>query len=113
NGEGIAYGYETGRMAAWAVGCALSSGDPAALAGYEARLEQVYGLYYRVARDFVRLIGHPRMLYALLATGLRSRSLMEWVLRVMANLLREDETGPAEAAWRSFASMASLLPGGG
>ena len=26
---------------------------------------------------------------------------MEWVLRIMANLLRPDEIGPAEAAYRA------------
>ena len=29
---------------------------------------------------------------------------MEWVLRIMANLLRPDELGPAEAAYRAVAA---------
>ena len=37
-------------------------------------------------------------------------SLMEWVLRIMANLLRDDELGPAEAAYRSVARIARLAP---
>ena len=32
--------------------------------------------------------------------GMHSRTLMEWVLRIMANLLRPDEIGPAEAAYK-------------
>ena len=32
--------------------------------------------------------------------GFQSRTLMEWVLRIMANLLRPDELGPAEAAYK-------------
>jgi menaquinone-9 beta-reductase len=42
--------------------------------------------------------------------GLRSRTLMDWVLRIMANLLRPDETGPAELAYRAAASLARVVP---
>ena len=41
---------------------------------------------------------------------MQSRSLMEWVLRIMANLLRPDELGPAEAAYRAVAAIARLAP---
>jgi geranylgeranyl reductase family protein len=110
NGEGIAYAYETGRWAAEAVQLALSSGDGTALRTYEERLRAEYDLYFRVARAFVRLIGRPELMRALVATGMRSRTLMEWVLRIMANLLRPDETGPAEAAYRAVAALARLAP---
>ena len=43
--------------------------------------------------------------------GMHSRSLMEWVLRIMANLLRPDELGPAEAAYKAVAALARTLPG--
>ena len=36
---------------------------------------------------------------------MQSRTLMEWVLRIMANLLRPDELGPAEAAYRAVAAL--------
>ena len=110
NGEGIAYAYETGRMAAEAVGAALTGGGAAALAEYERRLQDEYGLYYRVARAFVHIIGRPQLMRALVSTGMRSRSLMEWMLRIMANLLRPDELGPAEAAYKAVAAMARLAP---
>jgi hypothetical protein len=42
--------------------------------------------------------------------GMQSRTLMEWVLRIMANLLRPDELGPAELAYRAAAAMARLAP---
>jgi hypothetical protein len=35
---------------------------------------------------------------------------MEWVLRIMANILRPDELGPAEAAYRALASLARVVP---
>jgi flavin-dependent dehydrogenase len=112
NGEGIAYAYETGRFAAEAISAALAAGadDGAAMAGYETRLQAEYGLYFKVARAFVRVIGHPLLMRALVDTGMRSRTVMEWVLRVMANLLRPDEVGPAEAAYRVLAVVARLAP---
>jgi geranylgeranyl reductase family protein len=110
NGEGIAYAYETGRFAADAVHLALTSGDGMALQTYRQRVEAAYALYYKVARAFVRLIGRPELMKALVTTGMRSRSLMEWVLRIMANLLRPDELGPAEAAYRAVAAVARLVP---
>jgi geranylgeranyl reductase family protein len=113
NGEGIAYAYETGRFAADAVNLALTSGDGMALHTYRQRVEDAYALYYKVARVFVRVIGRPELMKALVTTGMRSRSLMEWVLRIMANLLRPDELGPAEAAYRAAAALARLIPDAG
>lgn len=110
NGEGIAYAYESGRYAADAVHQALASGDGMALRTYERRLKSEYDLYYRVARAFVRVIGRPELMKKLVSTGMRSRSLMEWVLRIMANLLRPDELGPAEAAYRALAALSRLVP---
>ena len=110
NGEGIAYAYETGRMAAEAVHSALVTGDGLALQSYETRIQDTYGLYFKVARAFVKIIGHPELMRALVSTGMRSRTLMEWVLRIMANLLRPDELGPAEAAYKMVAAIARIAP---
>ena len=110
NGEGIAYAYETGRLAAEAVGRALDTGDGLALRGYERRLQEEYGLYFKVARAFVKVIGRPEAMRALVGTGIRSRTLMEWVLRIMANVLRPDELGPAEAAYKAVAALARVAP---
>jgi hypothetical protein len=35
---------------------------------------------------------------------------MEWVLRIMANLLRPEELGPAEAAYKMVAAMVAIAP---
>ena len=110
NGEGICYAYETGRLAAEAVGLAVDNDDAQALQHYRLRLEQEYALYYKVARAFVTIIGRPHLMRALVGTGMRSRTLMEWVLRIMANLLRPDELGPAEAAYKAVAAIARLTP---
>lgn len=110
NGEGIAYAYETGRLAAGAVELALSTGDGLALRTYEEQLDAMYGLYFRVARVFVKAIGNPAVMRELTRVGMHSRPLMEWVLRIMANLLRPDELGPAEAAYRAVAALVAAVP---
>jgi flavin-dependent dehydrogenase len=110
NGEGIAYAYESGRIAADAVHLALTTGDGLALQTYQQRLDEDYALYYKVARIFVRIIGRPEVMRALVSTGMRNRSLMEWVLRIMSNMLRPDELGPAEAAYRLVAALAGVVP---
>ncbi len=110
NGEGIAYGYESGRLAAASLGEALTGDGVEALIRYESRLEDAYGLYYRVARAFVRVISRPELMQLCVGTGIRNEPLMSWILRIMANLLRPDETGPAEAAYRALAAIARITP---
>ena len=53
----------------------------------------------------MRAIGNPAVMRELTRVGMRSRTLMEWVLRIMANLLRPDELGPAEAAYKVVAQI--------
>src|SRR5438477_12551687 len=110
NGEGISLAYETGRLAADAVDLAIRTGDPPALETYSQRLDEVYGLYFKVARAFVRAIGNPAVMRELTRIGFRSRTLMEWVLRIMANLMRPDEIGGAEAAYRAVAAIVRRAP---
>ena len=106
NGEGIDYAYETARMAADLLDEALVTGTGTPLQRYPALLDDEYGLYFKVARHFAKIIGQPVLMRELTRVGMRSHSLMEWVLRIMANLLRDDELGPAEAAYRSVARLA-------
>ncbi len=35
---------------------------------------------------------------------------MGWIMRIMANVLRPDELGPAEAAYRAVAAIARMVP---
>jgi geranylgeranyl reductase family protein len=111
NGEGIAYGYETGRLAAACLGRALAGEGPAALADYERQLRDGYGLYYQVAQDFVRMISHPRVMELCVRTGMRSEPIMAALLKIMGNLLHPDERGAAEVAYRALARLARAVPG--
>lgn len=110
NGEGIAYAYETGRLAAELAGQALGSGDMEVLGTYLQRLEEEYGLYYKMARVFVRLIGYPSVMRTLAHTGMRNQTLMEWTLKVMANLLDEDDKHMGERVYGALAALVRTLP---
>jgi len=110
NGEGIDYAYETGRLAAAVLAQALADGDGSVLQTYPQLLDDEYGRYFKVARLFARVIGRPALMRELTRVGMHSRSLMEWVLRIMANLLRPDEIGPAEAAYKAAAALVRWAP---
>lgn len=110
NGEGISYAYETGRLAAEYVEDAIGSGDLGLLRRYPQRLEDEYGLYFKMARIFVKLIGYPTVMRTLAHTGLRNRPLMEWTLKVMANLLDEDDKEMGERAYDALAAIVRTLP---
>jgi hypothetical protein len=89
---------------------ALVTGDPTVLQRYPKLLDEEYGEYFKVARLFARVIGRPTLMRELTRAGMHSRTLMEWVLRIMANLLRPDEIGPAEAAYKAAALLVRLAP---
>jgi geranylgeranyl reductase family protein len=110
NGEGISYAYETGRLAAEYVGEAVGSGEKGVLRRYPQRLQDEYGLYYKMARIFVKLIGYPSVMRTVAHTGLQSRPLMEWTLKVMANLLDEDEKAVGERAYDMLAAIVRTVP---
>jgi geranylgeranyl reductase family protein len=110
NGEGIDYAYETGRIAAGLVATAVSTGDALVLQQYQEILDAEYGLYFKVARLFAKVIGNPVLIRELTRIGMQSQSLMEWALAIMANLLRPDQIGPAEAAYEAIARVVRLFP---
>ena len=110
NGEGIAYGYETGRLAAAALGHALTGEGAQALTDYDRELTAAYGPYYKVARAFVHLISHPEAMRLCVGLGMRSELLMTQLLRIMANLMRPDAVGPAEVGYRAMELVSRLLP---
>ncbi len=105
NGEGIAYGYETGRLAAEVITASLASGELSDLADYERRLELTYGRYYRVAAAFMALMMRPTLLRGFIAGGMHSKTFMSYVLRIMSNTLREDVLAPPELAYRVAAAL--------
>ena len=112
NGEGIAYAYETGRLAAAAVGRALSGEGSSALADYDRQLTAAYGPYYRVARAFVHVISNPDAMRLIVSVGMHSEYVMTQLLRIMSNLMRPDAAGTAELGYRALEFVARFLPEG-
>jgi hypothetical protein len=58
----------------------------------------------------VRAIGRPGVMKALTRTGMRNRTLMEWALRVMSNLMREEERHLAETAYGMIETIVRIGP---
>lgn len=110
NGEGIDYAYETGRMAARHIADAIAADDLTILHRYPRQIDDEYGAYHRVARAFVIAIGNPTLMRSLTRVGIRSRPLMEWVLKVMANLLEPEEKGIEERVYRAIEKVVSVGP---
>ena len=111
NGEGIAYGYETGpARCRRRLRRAHGSATRACSAATSSPSRSIYGMYYRVARAFITVISRPGLMRVCVNTGMYSRSLMEWLLRIMGNYLRPDELGPAEAAYRAVTALARQIP---
>jgi flavin-dependent dehydrogenase len=109
NGEGIAYAWETGRLAAEVVAGALEAGDSSLLSEYERRLDAEYADYYRVARAFVRAIANPRLMRATVGAGMLAPPVMKGVLRIMANLCRPETNRPPELTYRLLLKVASEI----
>lgn len=110
NGEGIDYAYETARMAADHIADAIAADDLSLLQRYAQQLEDEYADYNRVARAFVVAIGNPAIMRTLTRVGIRSKPLMTWVLKVMANLLEPEEEGMAEHIYNAIEKIVRIGP---
>jgi geranylgeranyl reductase family protein len=109
HGGGIDAAYETGQMAADLISEALVTGSGLALQRYTGMLDEEYGRPSEVASAFSKISGRPALWTQLTRVGIHSRPLMAWVLRVMTNLLRDDEPAPAEAAHRAVSAIARIV----
>ncbi|MFL5798694.1 MAG: FAD-dependent oxidoreductase [Actinomycetota bacterium] len=86
NGEGISYAMETGQAAAELVYEALAKGKPGLAQAYPTLLRQRYGKYFAMGNVFVKAIGNPRIMSFATRHGLHREWLMQFALRMMANL---------------------------
>ncbi len=86
NGEGIAYAMEAGQLAAEVVDRALTLRSTAVLDHYPSELRRRWGGYYTLGRWFVRLIGNPEFMRICTTYGMPHRTLMVFVLKLLANL---------------------------
>ncbi|WP_428342416.1 menaquinone reductase [Mycobacterium sp.] len=103
NGEGIDYGLETGRLAAEMLG----SGDFSA--AWPNVLQSHYGRGFSVARRLGLLLTFPRFLPAAGPLGMRSTTLMGIAVRVMGNLVTDEDADWVARAWRGSGRISRLL----
>jgi len=97
NGEGIDYGLETGRLAAEF----LQSGDVATMAlAWPALLREHYARGFSVARRLGLLLTLPRFLPLAGPLGMRSAALMDIAVRVMGNLVTDEDADAVARFWR-------------
>jgi menaquinone-9 beta-reductase len=110
NGEGIAYAMESASIAA---GCAIQSlarsGSAAehALTSYPSAMRDALGSYYRLGNLLSRLIGNSSVMRMATRHGLPRKTLMAFLLKVLANLY--DPRG-GDAADRLIHAMTKLTP---
>jgi geranylgeranyl reductase family protein len=95
NGEGIDYGLETGRLAAELI----ATGDDPQRA-WPSTLSRQYGTAFSIARRLAGLLTLPGLLPAAGPVGMRSRGLMTVALRVMGNLVTDEDTDAVARLWR-------------
>ncbi|MGQ0480370.1 MAG: geranylgeranyl reductase family protein [Pseudonocardia sp.] len=96
NGEGIDYGLETGRLVA-----ELMAHDRDLAVAWPATLRSHYGQAFSIARRLAGLITIPRLLPLAGPIGMRSHRLMTVALRVMGNLVTDDDHDLVARAWRA------------
>jgi geranylgeranyl reductase family protein len=95
NGEGIDYGLETGRLAADMLGSSdLSLAWPSVL-------QEHYGRGFSVARRLGLLLTLPRFLPLTGPVAMRSSRLMSVAVRVMGNLVTDDDADLVARVWRA------------
>lgn len=99
NGEGIDYGLETGRLAAELLAGTDARTDLAST--WPDELRGHYGLAFSIARRLAGLLTVPKLLPALGPVGMRSRSLMKVALRVMGNLVTDEDADVTARVWRA------------
>nr|WP_237712086.1 menaquinone reductase [Mycobacterium xenopi] len=103
NGEGIDYGLEAGRLAVHLLG----SGDLSA--AWPALLQQHYSRAFSVARRLALLLTFPRFLPSTGPVAMRSAALMAVAVRVMANLVSDDDADLLARLWRASGVASRLV----
>lgn len=95
NGEGIDYGLETGRVGAELL---VSTSDVAQ--AWPRLLTSHYGEAFSIARRLAGLLTVPRLLPTFGPLGMRSPALMTVALRVMGNLVTDEDRDLTARLWR-------------
>ncbi len=98
NGEGIDYGLETGHLAALLLSDAAMTDFSTV---WPTILREKYGLAFSIARRLAGLLTVPGFLTTFGPVGMRSQFLMTIALRVMGNLITEEDKDSVARIWRT------------
>lgn len=104
NGEGIDYGLETGRLAAQ-----MLDVESDFTSAWPAELRSHYGYAFSIARRLAGILTVPGLLPAAGPIGMRSRTLMKLALRVMGNLITEEDRDLLARTWRTAGRLSIKL----
>lgn len=111
NGEGIAHAMEAARLAAEIVAQALARPDVSTrervLARYPDAVREEMGGYFRLGSVFATLIGNPTIMRLAVRHGLPRRTLMRFVVKIMAGLA-DSQGGDLDD--RVISALARLTP---
>ncbi|RVW01135.1 geranylgeranyl reductase family protein [Rhodococcus xishaensis] len=103
NGEGIDYGLEGGRLVSWA----LAEDDLTQV--WPSILRDHYGRAFSIARRLAGLLTLARFLPASGPVAMRSRGIMTVAVRVMGNLVTEEDADVVARAWRASGGVSLRL----
>jgi geranylgeranyl reductase family protein len=103
NGEGIDYGLEMGRVAAEMLG----GGDLSLV--WPALLQEHYAKAFSIARRLAWLLTVPWLLPTFGPLAMRSVAFMQMVVRVMGNLVVDDDVDRVARLWRLMGSGSRAL----
>jgi flavin-dependent dehydrogenase len=103
NGEGIDYGLEAGRLAVEL----LDGGDLSQ--AWPNVLQRRYGRAFSVARRLALLLTFPRFLPTTGPLAMRSTTLMDVAVRVMANLVTDEDADMVARVWRGGGVLSRLV----
>ena len=110
NGEGIAYAMESASIAARCAVQSLARRGAAAekaLESYPTQMQQALGGYYRIGNVFSKAIGNPTVMGLATKYGLPRRTLMEFLLKLLANLYDPRDGATSD---RVITAMTRLAP---
>lgn len=108
NGEGIDYGMETGRVGAELLDEAARSRLDVERA-WPHLLTSHYGEAFSIARRLAGVFTVPGLLTSLGPIGMRSHALMTVALRVMGNLISDEDRDTTARVWRLAGSLSVRL----
>jgi geranylgeranyl reductase family protein len=101
NGEGIDYGLETGHLAAQLFSNTIANSRMDYTTQWAPILQARYGTAFSIARRLAGFLTVPKLLPTLGPVGMRSRGLMTVALRVMGNLVTDEDTDTTARLWRA------------